>query len=134
MAYGHPFNPVPYVSLTNCKKRFAIFPSQAGMSQSNSPWPGIFKFFPARESLVSDIPAENGKIIYLFLQCGVSMKLWNMPTVIFFQKLKPHMLWWRGVRCREGTIKQFCAPLMMVFKKMLKIAFVTSIFLLQLDW
>jgi hypothetical protein len=26
----------------------------------NSPWAGIIKFFPPRESLVSDIPAEDG--------------------------------------------------------------------------
>ncbi len=32
----------------------------------NSAWPGIIKLFPARESLVSDIPAEDGKISNLF--------------------------------------------------------------------
>jgi hypothetical protein len=36
------------------------------MSQPNSPWPGMFKFFPARESLVSDIPAGDGKTDFLF--------------------------------------------------------------------
>jgi hypothetical protein len=30
---------------------------------------GIIKFFPARESLVGDIPAGDGKIVNLFLQC-----------------------------------------------------------------
>jgi hypothetical protein len=33
---------------------------------------GIFpdiKLFPARESLVSDIPARDGRIVILFLQC-----------------------------------------------------------------
>ncbi len=35
----------------------------------NSPLPGITKLFPARESLVSDIPAGDGKIVNLFLQC-----------------------------------------------------------------
>jgi hypothetical protein len=29
--------------------------------EPNSPWPGIIKLFPARESLVSDIPAGDGK-------------------------------------------------------------------------
>jgi hypothetical protein len=29
-------------------------------------WPGLIKLFPARESLVSDIPAEDGKIASLF--------------------------------------------------------------------
>jgi hypothetical protein len=33
------------------------------------PWPVIIKLFPARESLVSDIPAGDGKIANLFLQC-----------------------------------------------------------------
>ncbi len=37
----------------HCKKRFAIFP-------------GIIKLFPTRESLVSDIPAGDGKIVNLF--------------------------------------------------------------------
>ncbi len=31
-------------------------------SLSNSPWPWIIKLFPAKESLVSDIPAGDGKI------------------------------------------------------------------------
>jgi hypothetical protein len=48
----------------HCKKRFLIFLSQTGMS--NFLWPGIIKLFPARESLVGDIPAGDGKIDYLF--------------------------------------------------------------------
>ncbi len=32
----------------------------------NSPWPGIIKLFPARESLVGDIPAGDGKTANLF--------------------------------------------------------------------
>ncbi len=28
----------------------------------NSPWAGIIKFFPPRESLVSDIPAGDGNV------------------------------------------------------------------------
>jgi hypothetical protein len=42
-------------------------PSQPGCHLPNSPWAGIIKLFPARESLVSDIP--DGKIANLFLQC-----------------------------------------------------------------
>ncbi len=38
------------------QKRFAVFPSPAG----------ITKLFPARDSLVSDIPAGDGKIAKLF--------------------------------------------------------------------
>ncbi len=45
------------------KKRSMIFPSPAGMSLTTySFWPGIIKLFPARESLVSEIPAGDGKI------------------------------------------------------------------------
>jgi hypothetical protein len=41
----------------------------AGVYSPNSPWRGIIKLFPARESLVSDIPAGDGKTANLFLQC-----------------------------------------------------------------
>ncbi len=36
-----------------------IFLSQPGCYKPNSLLPGILKIFPARENLVSDIPAEN---------------------------------------------------------------------------
>jgi hypothetical protein len=36
---------------------------------SDEPWPGIIKLFPTRENLVSDIPAGDGKMANLFLQC-----------------------------------------------------------------
>ncbi len=39
------------------------------LSHSPWPWPGIIKFFLARESLVSDIPAGDGKFDKPFLQC-----------------------------------------------------------------
>ncbi len=39
------------------------------MSLINAPWPGIIKLFPARESLVSNIPAGDGKIAKRFLHC-----------------------------------------------------------------
>jgi hypothetical protein len=40
-------------------------------NETNSPWPGIIKLFTAMESLVSDIPAGDGKIATLFysVQC-----------------------------------------------------------------
>jgi hypothetical protein len=50
------------------KRRLTVFPSPAGCHVPNSPWPGI-KLLPARESLVSDIPAGDGKTANLFLQC-----------------------------------------------------------------
>jgi hypothetical protein len=49
-------------------------PATAGITAStttmqeiaDSPWPGIIKLSQARETLVSDIPAGDGKIAYLF--------------------------------------------------------------------
>ncbi len=42
--------------------------------------PGIMKLFPARESLVSDIPAGNGKIVNLFY--SVSFALFSaLPSI-----------------------------------------------------
>jgi hypothetical protein len=53
--------------ILHCKKRLAILPSPARMSLTKlSLAPGIIKFFPARDSLVSDIPAGDGKIAKLF--------------------------------------------------------------------
>jgi hypothetical protein len=34
----------------------------------------IYKLFPPRESLVSDIPAGEGKIVKLFLRCVKKLK------------------------------------------------------------
>ena len=36
---------------------------------------GLGKIFPARESLVSDIPAGNGNIVKLFLQCALYINM-----------------------------------------------------------
>ncbi len=47
-------------------KRLLIFPSPAGGHEQNSRRPGKIKLFQTRESLVSDIPAGNGKIVNLF--------------------------------------------------------------------
>jgi hypothetical protein len=44
-------------------KKVSDFPDPSGMSLAKL-WPGIIKFFLARESLV--IPAGDGEIIYLF--------------------------------------------------------------------
>ncbi len=53
--------------VTHTVKKGYRFPRpQAGMSLTKIPWPGIIKLFPARESLVSDIPAEDGKKITFF--------------------------------------------------------------------
>ncbi len=44
----------------------ALSRPQPGCHQPNSPSQGITKLFPAGESLVSDIPAGDGKIPNLF--------------------------------------------------------------------
>jgi hypothetical protein len=53
---------------------FVIFPSTAGMSLTKLSLGGnnyvIYELFPARESLVRDILAGDGKIVNLFLQCS----------------------------------------------------------------
>jgi len=57
----------------HCKKRLAIFPSPAGMSLTtlslavNNLY--MTSLFLLRESVVSDIPAGDGKLANLFLQC-----------------------------------------------------------------
>ena len=61
----------------HCKKMLMIFPSPAGMSLTKLSLGGnydvIYKLFPSRDSLVSDIPAGDGKMANLFLQC-IAMK------------------------------------------------------------
>jgi hypothetical protein len=63
----------------HCKKSFSIFPSPSRMSLTKLSLGGnydvIYKLFLPRESLVSDIPAGDGKIDILFLQCRGSMKV-----------------------------------------------------------
>ncbi len=54
------------------KKGYRFFRPQSGCHLPNFPWPGIIKYFPARESLVSDIPAGDGKTANLFLQCIIT--------------------------------------------------------------
>jgi hypothetical protein len=66
------------VSDAHCKKKLAVFLSPAGMSLTIL-WRGIIKLFPARESLVSDIPAVDGKIGNLF---------YSVRTVILYLLMK----------------------------------------------
>jgi hypothetical protein len=64
--------PPPPLPTVHCKKRFPIFLSLAGMSLIKLSLDGNNLIIPAqRESLVIDIPAEDGKIVNLFLQCTV---------------------------------------------------------------
>ncbi len=48
------------------KKGYIFSRPQPGCHKPNSPWQGIIKLFPVRESLVSNIPAGDGKTITLF--------------------------------------------------------------------
>ncbi len=54
----------------HCKKRLAVFPVHS-RDVTNQTLPGreYLNYSPARESLVSDIPAGDGKTANLFLQC-----------------------------------------------------------------
>jgi hypothetical protein len=56
----------------HCKEGNRFFRPYPGCHKPISPWPGIIKLFPARKSLVSDIPAWEGKIGSLFLQCKLT--------------------------------------------------------------
>ncbi len=53
------------------KKRLSIFPSPAGMSLTKLFLAGVIKLFPARESLISDIPAGDGKMDILFYSVAI---------------------------------------------------------------
>jgi hypothetical protein len=47
------------------KKVYCFSRPQTGCHCPNSPWPGIFKLFPARDSLVSDISdGKNDNLFY----------------------------------------------------------------------
>ncbi len=50
----------------HCKKGLWLSRPHPGCNKPNSPWPGVIELFPARESLVSDIPAGDGKSLTLF--------------------------------------------------------------------
>ncbi len=65
--------------------RLALFPSLAGMSLTKLSLVGKkIKLFPAKESLVSDILAVDGKMANLFLQCviGQTSNRRSFATVI----------------------------------------------------
>ncbi len=49
-------------------------PPQSGCNRPNSPWLALIKLFPARESLVSDIPAGDVNIDTFFYSVGACSK------------------------------------------------------------
>ncbi len=63
--YGHKFS----AKVLHCKKKLMIYPSLAGMSLTKLSLGGNNSIFLSRESLVSDIPAGDGKMVNLFLKC-----------------------------------------------------------------
>jgi len=56
----------PSHTILHCKKSYEI----PGSFDQTFLGLGLGTFFPARESLVSDIPAGDGNIAKLFLQCS----------------------------------------------------------------
>ncbi len=70
--------------LYTVKKGYWFSRPQTECYWPNSPWPGIIKFFPARESLVSDIRLGTGKSINFFFSVGTFswrwIKLYSMPS------------------------------------------------------
>jgi hypothetical protein len=84
------------------KKRFAIFPSPAGITTKLSLGGNndvITELFLPRRSLVSDIPVGDGKLVNLFLRC---MFVFNGGSTMFPSSLslKRH---------------RFCLPLLLGF-------------------
>jgi len=65
-------SPFTFVScMYTVKKCYRISRPLPGCHLPNSPWPGIIKLFPTRESLVIDISAGDGKIINLFYSASL---------------------------------------------------------------
>jgi hypothetical protein len=73
---------VAVIRWVHCKKRLSFFPSPAGMSLTKPSLAGNDKLFLARESLVSDLPAGDGEIDILFLQCKARTR--NFPARLYF--------------------------------------------------
>ena len=64
-------NSSSYVVWVHCKKTLRFSRPRLGCHLPNSPWAGKLKLFPARESLVSDIPTENEKSLIFFTVYGI---------------------------------------------------------------
>jgi hypothetical protein len=58
------------VTVYTVKKGYRFSRTRTGCHQPNSLWPVRIDLFLPRDSVVSDIPAGDGKIINLFLQCN----------------------------------------------------------------
>ncbi len=61
---------------------------QPGCHLPNSPWARKIKLFPPRESVVSDIPAEDGNAANLFLRCIIlTTVVYGWTKHIFYEQL-----------------------------------------------
>jgi hypothetical protein len=59
-------SPLQIDTYTEIEKVLPVSRPQPGCHGSNSPWARIIKLFLASESLISDIPAGDGKVVNLF--------------------------------------------------------------------
>jgi hypothetical protein len=95
----------------HCKKRFVIFPFPAGMSLTKLCLGGnndvIYKLFPPRESLASDIPAGDGKIVNHFLQCvsGEYFATEHSGKILVGGKIREKLF--RKKRCDDRALYAF---------------------------
>ncbi len=92
----YPVNKYTYT----VKKVYRFTSPQRGFHLPNSPWAGIIKLLPARERLVSDIPAGDGKINKLFSQCTAHI---SGPRGDVVRRFLPYMLVTRYCLARYGS-------------------------------
>jgi hypothetical protein len=102
-----------FVKPYTVKKRSPIFLSHPDIT-NQTPWPGKIKLFPARESLVSDIPAGDGKKYILFTVYELTNRSYRMSVFQDFPLLLPHdwkskiyeFLYYSGRRGNNGHSSQ----------------------------
>jgi hypothetical protein len=89
----------------HCKKKVSDFsvPSRDVTNQT------LLLLFPARESLVSDIPAGNGNIANFFYSVGPPAKIRDVFKGTFIEQDKVMGVEWRGPRgwgSHEGVTRR----------------------------
>jgi hypothetical protein len=76
--FAFPIHPLQTIRCANTlAKKVSDFPVPSRMSPTKLSLAGnnLITVFPARESLVSDIPAGDAKIANLFIQCAIRGKI-----------------------------------------------------------